>query len=44
MSEAKSFSAGAMAGRIAIALAQGFLLWWLYDAVTQDRWPEDQRG
>jgi hypothetical protein len=44
MSEAKSFSAGAMAGRIAIALAQGFLLWWLYDAVTQDRWPDDQRG
>ncbi|HKY00465.1 MAG TPA: hypothetical protein VJL86_12150 [Steroidobacteraceae bacterium] len=44
MSEAKSFSAGAMAGRIAIALAQGFLLWWLYDAVTRDRWPEDLRG
>ena len=44
MSEAKPFSAGAMAGRIAIALAQGFLLWWLYDAVSQDRWPEDQHG
>jgi hypothetical protein len=44
MSEAKPFGAGAMAGRIAIALAQGFLLWWLYDAVTQDRWPADQRG
>jgi hypothetical protein len=42
--EAKHFSAGAVAVRAAVALAQGFLLWWLYDAAAHDRWPEDRRG
>src|SRR5262245_55678868 len=30
--------------RIAIALVQGALLWWIYDRVERDLWPEDQRG
>jgi hypothetical protein len=43
-SDAAGFSASPFAGRAAIALAQGGLLWFLYDAAAHDRWPEGQRG
>jgi len=44
VSEAKQFSAGVIGVRAAVALAQGCLLWGLYDAAAHDRWPQDRRG
>lgn len=44
MTETQTVSRTQMAGRVAIALVQGALLWWLYDAFEHGYWPTDQRG
>ncbi|MGH8720991.1 MAG: DUF4153 domain-containing protein, partial [Burkholderiales bacterium] len=33
-----------MAGRAGVAIAQGVLLWWLYQIAVNDLWPVAQRG
>ena len=44
MSEIRSLDRSQMMVRIGIALAQGALLWWLYDRVDHDLWPKDRMG
>ncbi len=44
MSEARTMDPRHWVVRIGIALVQGLLLWWLYDAAANDRWPEDRHG
>ena len=44
MSEVRTLDPRRWAVRMGIALVQGLLLWWLYDAAANDRWPEGQRG
>lgn len=44
MNEAGSRTAGRLISRIAIALAQGGALWWLYRSVELTTWPGSDRG
>jgi uncharacterized protein DUF4153 len=44
MGEARSLDRSQMMVRVGISLAQGALLWWLYDRVDHDLWPKDQMG
>jgi hypothetical protein len=44
MSEVRTLNPPRLAVRTGIALLQGLVLWWLYDAVAHERWPEGQRG
>jgi uncharacterized protein DUF4153 len=44
MGEVRTLDRSQMAARVGIALAQGALLWWLYDRVDHDLWPRDRMG
>jgi hypothetical protein len=44
MGETRSLDRSRLVSRIVIALLQGALLWWIYDRVERDLWPDDQRG
>src|SRR5262245_64647072 len=44
MGESRSLDRSQRVARIGIALAQGALLWWIYDRVQHDLWPEAQWG
>jgi len=44
MGDTRSLDRSQMMVRVGFSLAQGALLWWLYDRVDHDLWPKDQMG
>ncbi len=44
MSDDGTLDPGRMARRAGLAIAQGVLLWWLYEIAANDLWPAAQRG